>query len=73
MFFNRAAERIFGHDTDIIAIRKNGERFPANISFSVSEVEGRLYFTGIVKDISETRKAAPFPSKARKEKGLPSQ
>jgi two-component system, LuxR family, sensor kinase FixL len=44
-----------GHDTEIIASRKGGETFPANISFSVSEVEGETYFTGIVRDLTETR------------------
>jgi PAS domain S-box-containing protein len=95
VFFNKAAERIFGysreealgqdldvimsptcsrdhrkaveryvrtgvskrihHNTEITATRKNGETFPANISFSVSEVEGKLYFTGIVRDLTETK------------------
>jgi two-component system, LuxR family, sensor kinase FixL len=44
-----------GHDTEIAATRKNGETFPANISFSVSEVEGQTYFTGIVRDLTETK------------------
>lgn len=44
-----------GHDTEILATRKNGETFPANISFSVSEVDGNIYFTGIVRDLTETK------------------
>lgn len=44
-----------GHGTEISATRKNGDTFPAHISFSVSEVEGKLYFTGIVRDLTETR------------------
>ncbi|MCJ7595165.1 MAG: PAS domain S-box protein [Desulfobacterales bacterium] len=47
--------RRIGHDTEILATRKNGETFPANISFSVAEVGGRLYFTGIVRDLTETK------------------
>lgn len=38
-----------------MATRKNGETFPAEISFSVSEEKGRLYFTGIVRDLTETK------------------
>ncbi len=38
-----------------MATRKNGESFPADISFSVSEDQGRLYFTGIVRDLTETK------------------
>ena len=44
-----------GHETEMIASRKNGDTFPASISFSVTEVNGRLFFTGIVKDITEKK------------------
>jgi two-component system, LuxR family, sensor kinase FixL len=44
-----------GHATELMAARKNGEVFPASISFSVTEVGGRLYFTGIVRDMTEAR------------------
>jgi two-component system sensor kinase FixL len=47
--------RRIGHDTEIMASRKGGQQFPANISFSVSEVEGKIYFTGIVRDLTETK------------------
>ena len=41
--------------TEMMASRKNGEAFPAEISFSVSEVNGNLFFTGIVRDLTETK------------------
>lgn len=44
-----------GHVTDIVASRKNGETFPASISFSVTEVEEQLFFTGIVRDLTKTK------------------
>ena len=44
-----------GHETELVATRANGETFPSAISFSVTEVDGRLFFTGIVRDLSETR------------------
>jgi two-component system sensor kinase FixL len=47
--------RRIGHDTEILATRKGGETFPANISFSVSEAEGETYFTGIVRDLTEIK------------------
>jgi len=46
---------LIGHETEFITARKNGETFPASISFSVAEVEGRLHFTGIVRDVTETK------------------
>jgi two-component system sensor kinase FixL len=42
-----------GHETEMLASRRNGSTFPASISFSVTEVNGRLFFTGIVRDITE--------------------
>jgi two-component system sensor kinase FixL len=44
-----------GHESEIQATRRNGNTFPASISFSVTEVKGKLFFTGIVRDITETR------------------
>lgn len=47
--------RRIGHETELVGTKKNGEKFPANISFSVSEVDGEPYFTGIVRDLTETK------------------
>lgn len=47
--------RRIGHPTEMVATRKNGGRFPAYISFSVSEGEDNLYFTGIIRDLTETK------------------
>lgn len=47
--------RLIGHETEFMAARKNGEFFPAAISFSVTEVAGTLYFTAIIRDVSETK------------------
>lgn len=44
-----------GHESELLATRKDGTTFPANISFSVSKVNGDLYFTGIVRDMTETK------------------
>ncbi len=50
----RAPERI-NHKSELTATRKNGQRFPISISFSVSEVGGHHFFTGIVVDLAETK------------------
>jgi PAS domain S-box-containing protein len=47
--------RRIGHHTEIMALRKNGETFPADISFSISRSDGALYFTAIVRDLTETK------------------
>ena len=46
---------LIGHESEFIAARKNGETFPASISFSVSEVEEKLYFTALIRDVTETK------------------
>ena len=46
---------LIGHDTEFTAMRKNGETFSASISFSISEIDGHMYFTGIIRDVSETK------------------
>ena len=46
---------LIGHETEFIAVRKDGETFPASISFSVSEVEEKLYFTALIRDVTETK------------------
>lgn len=54
-FVKTRAPRRIGHETELVATKKNGEKFPANISFSVSEMDGKLYFTGIVRDLTQTK------------------
>lgn len=51
---SRVPRRI-GHETEITATRRNGETFPASISFSVTEIDKELFFTAIVRDLSETK------------------
>jgi len=46
---------LIGHETELVVARKNGETFPAAISFSVADIDGQLYFTGLVRDLSDTR------------------
>ena len=47
--------RRIGHETEMLATRKDGKTFNATISFSVSNIDGFLYFTGIVRDLTEIK------------------
>ena len=47
--------RTIGHERELLATRKNGEQFPAEISFSVTVLNGRHFFTGLVRDLTETK------------------
>ena len=54
-YIETGVPRRIGHHTEIMAVRKNGETFPADISFSISHADGELYFTAIVRDLTETK------------------
>jgi len=58
--------RLIGHETEFVTARKSGETFPASISFSVSEVHGRLFFTGIIRDMTETKALQEQVSRAER-------
>ena len=44
--------RVIGKFRECTGRRKNGENFPVEISYSVSQTAGRLYFTAVIRDIS---------------------
>lgn len=47
--------RLIGHVTEFTIMRKNGDTFPASISFSVAKLGNRPFFTGIIRDLTETK------------------
>ncbi len=45
--------RMIGKHARLNAQRRDGREFPISISFSVAEIRDNLYFTGIIRDITE--------------------
>jgi two-component system, LuxR family, sensor kinase FixL len=45
--------RVIGKHVRLSAQRRDGQEFPMSISFSVAEIRGNLYFTGVIRDITE--------------------
>ncbi len=45
--------RMIGKHARLSARRRDGREFPISISFSVAEIRDNLYFTGIIRDITE--------------------
>ncbi len=45
--------RMIGTHARLSAQRRDGREFPISISFSVAEIRDNLYFTGIIRDITE--------------------
>ena len=44
---------VLGRQRRLDARRRDGQEFPLSISFSVAEIQGNLYFTAIMRDITE--------------------
>ena len=55
-YLQELESRFIGKETELTATRRSGEQFPAMISFSVAEIQGRLFFTAIIRDMTETRR-----------------
>jgi len=45
--------RMIGKHVRLTALRRDGREFPMSISFSVAEIRDNLYFTGIIRDVTE--------------------
>ena len=43
--------------TELTGVRKNGQKFPVEVSFGELTKDGRRLFTGLVRDISERKRA----------------
>ena len=44
---------VLGRQRRLTGRRRDGQEFPLSISFSVAEIQGNLYFTAIMRDITE--------------------
>jgi len=50
-------KRVIGHVVELSAVKKNGEEFPIELSLSMWDADGKKYFSGIIRDISERKVA----------------
>ncbi len=57
-FINSGVPELIGHTIEIGGLRKNGSVFPAELSLSSWEEEGKYFFSGIIRDISRRKVAA---------------
>ncbi len=55
-FIATRSPHVIGKHVQLTALRRDGSEFPMSISFSMAEVRGDLYFTGIVRDITEYKR-----------------
>lgn len=54
-FINIGTTKTLGSGRILTALRNNGEEFPVNILIDQIEIEGKKFFTGIIRDISDSR------------------
>src|ERR1051325_650907 len=50
------AARNMGERNEVYGRRKNGDEFPADVSISKMQVNGRMYFTAIVRDATQRKR-----------------
>jgi PAS domain S-box-containing protein len=49
--------RILGNRIEVPAMRKNGQHFPAELAISAVEVDGDVFFTAYLRDITQRKEA----------------
>jgi two-component system sensor kinase FixL len=54
-FLEKRESDLVGKTINLTALRKTGEEFPIELSLSFMEMEGRLTFTAIIRDVSEEK------------------
>jgi len=54
-FLEKRESDLVGKTISLTALRKNGEEFPIELSLSFMEMEGRVTFTAIIRDVSEEK------------------
>jgi len=66
-YLDTAERHINWQGTELIALRKNSEEFPVEVSFGELAINGRRLFTGFIRDITERKRAEEKIRQSEKE------
>jgi len=66
-YLSSGQAKIIGFGREVEGLRKDGTRFPADLAVSEFNVGGRRMFTGMVRDVSDRRRAEEEARKRREE------
>ena len=69
-YLEAKSPRRIEHETELTITRKNGETFPASISFSVAHIGGQPFFNAIIRDLTETKRLQEQVAKAERLEAL---
>src|SRR5207253_2462749 len=56
-FLSTRKASVIGKSVELAGIRKDGTEVPLSVSLSTWEMNGKTYFTGILQDVSERKRA----------------
>lgn len=57
-YLDSGVKHIIGIGREVVGRRKDGSVFPIHLSVSEARVDGKIFFTGIIHDISEQKRVA---------------
>ena len=56
-YLSTGKKRIIGFSREVVGVSKSGEEFPMELAVGEFYAEGKIFFTGIIHDITERKKA----------------
>ena len=56
-YFSTGDARVIGIGREVEAVRKNGSRFPIDLSVVQTRIDGKTFFVGVVRDISDRKES----------------